>query len=61
MSERFENDNNPLRAGIVKRLVDYRWSSYPAYAYSRRHHLLLGIVVEFKGTDTLYCLCERAT
>ncbi len=29
--------NNPLRAGIVKRLIDYRWSSYPAYAYSRRH------------------------
>ena len=23
--------NNPLRAGIVKRLIDYRWSSYPAY------------------------------
>jgi len=29
--------NNPLRAGIVKRLIDYRWSSYPAYAYNRRH------------------------
>ncbi len=29
--------NNPLRAGIVKRLIDYRWSSYPAYAYHRRH------------------------
>ena len=28
--------NNPLRAGIVKRLIDYRWSSYPAYAYNRR-------------------------
>lgn len=28
---------NPLRAGIVKRLMDYRWSSYPAYAYDRRH------------------------
>jgi len=23
---------NPLRAGIVKRLLDYRWSSYQAYA-----------------------------
>ncbi len=23
---------NPLRAGIVERLVDYKWSSYPAYA-----------------------------
>jgi len=29
--------NNPLRAGMVKRLIDYRWSSYPAYAYNRRH------------------------
>jgi REP element-mobilizing transposase RayT len=26
---------NPLRAGIVKRLADYRWSSYLAYAYGR--------------------------
>ncbi|MDY6973082.1 MAG: transposase [Thermodesulfobacteriota bacterium] len=25
---------NPLRAGIVERLADYRWSSYKAYAYS---------------------------
>jgi REP element-mobilizing transposase RayT len=29
--------NNPLHAGIVKRLIDYRWSSYPAYAYNRSH------------------------
>ena len=34
--------NNPLRAGIVKRLIDYRWSSYPAYAYNRRHPKWLG-------------------
>lgn len=27
---------NPLRAGIVKRLIDYKWSSYPVYAYGRR-------------------------
>jgi putative transposase len=27
---------NPLRAGIVDRLADYRWSSYRAYAYKRR-------------------------
>lgn len=26
---------NPLRAGIVRRLVDYQWSSYVAYAYGR--------------------------
>ena len=24
---------NPLRAGMVQRLIDYPWSSYPAYAY----------------------------
>jgi REP element-mobilizing transposase RayT len=28
---------NPLRAGSVERLIEYRWSSYPAYAYKRRH------------------------
>jgi REP element-mobilizing transposase RayT len=27
---------NPLRAGIVKRLADFRWSSYLAYAYGRK-------------------------
>jgi putative transposase len=27
---------NPLRAGMVERLADYRWSSYPAYAYENR-------------------------
>ena len=27
---------NPLRARIVQRLIDYPWSSYPAYAYNRR-------------------------
>lgn len=26
---------NPVRAGLVERLADYRWSSYPAYAYGR--------------------------
>ena len=26
---------NPLRAGMVKKLSDYRWSSYPAYADKR--------------------------
>lgn len=28
---------NPLRAGLVKRLIDYPWSSYAAYAYERNH------------------------
>jgi putative transposase len=27
---------NPLRAGIVKRLAGYRWSSYNSYAYGRK-------------------------
>ena len=28
---------NPLRAGMVKRLADYKWSSYRAYAYGQSH------------------------
>lgn len=28
---------NPLRAKMVKRLLDYKWSSYPAYAYGKSH------------------------
>jgi REP element-mobilizing transposase RayT len=27
---------NPLRAGTVKRLADYNWSSYKVYAYGRK-------------------------
>jgi len=27
---------NPLRAGIVKRLYDYSWSSYKCYAYGKK-------------------------
>jgi REP element-mobilizing transposase RayT len=27
---------NPLRAGIIKRLADYHWSSYRAYAYGKK-------------------------
>jgi len=27
---------NPLRSGIVNRLVDYPWSSYKSYAYGRK-------------------------
>ena len=27
---------NPLRAGIVSRLIDYKWSSYPIYAYAKK-------------------------
>ena len=28
---------NPLRAGLVNRLADYRWSSYHTYAYKASH------------------------
>lgn len=28
---------NPLHAGIVKRLMDYKWSSFPVYAYRRKY------------------------
>ena len=28
---------NPLRAGMVKRIADYKWSSYRAYAYGKSH------------------------
>jgi len=34
---------NPLRAGIVDRLVDYRWSSYPVYAYGKNHPTWLNV------------------
>jgi REP element-mobilizing transposase RayT len=46
--------NNPLRAGMVKRLIDYRWSSYRAYAYDRRHAKWLNkdlILSQIHGTD----------
>jgi hypothetical protein len=35
---------NPLGAGIVKRLADYRWSSYLADAYGRQ--IRAGLVVD---------------
>lgn len=45
---------NPLRAGIVRRLVDYQWSSYKIYAYGKsspewlRADILLS---QFHGKD----------
>ena len=42
---------NPLRAGIVKRLSDYRWSSYHAYA-DKKHEtswLTRGLVLGMYG------------
>jgi REP element-mobilizing transposase RayT len=43
---------NPLRAGIVKRLADYRWSSYKVYAYGRKTPKWLStdlILSQFEG------------
>ncbi len=34
---------NPLRAGMVKQTADYKWSSYRAYAYGKRHQNWLKI------------------
>jgi hypothetical protein len=44
---------NPLRAGIVGRLLDYPWSSYPAYAYNRRcpHWLKTDVILSQIGTE----------
>jgi len=36
---------NPLRAKMIKRLVDYKWSSYPAYAYGKPHPKWLNLNV----------------
>ena len=48
---------NPLRAGLVKRLAAYRWSSYLAYAYGKRPppwlHLKL-ILSQLKNTADPY-------
>jgi len=43
---------NPLRAGIVKRLADYRWSSYRVYAYGHKTPKWLStdlILSQFEG------------
>ena len=45
---------NPLRANVVKRLADYRWSSYLAYAYGRNAPEWLStdlILMQFNGDD----------
>ncbi len=45
---------NPLRAGIVSRLIDYKWSSYPIYAYAKKGPDWLStqvILSYFKGSN----------
>jgi len=53
---------NPLRAGIVKRLADYRWSSYNTYAYGDKAPEWLvtkQIFSQFKGTDKYKAYREK--
>ena len=53
---------NPLRAGCVKRLIDYRWSSYPAYAYQRRYPEWLNtnlILSQFNAADKNHVYREK--
>jgi len=45
---------NPKRAGIVKRLTDYKWSSYPIYAYNKKKPEWLktkGILAQLSGDE----------
>jgi len=44
---------NPLRAGIVQRLADYRWSSYPVYAYRKTAPVWLktGLILSQYGAE----------
>jgi REP element-mobilizing transposase RayT/DNA-binding CsgD family transcriptional regulator len=45
---------NPVRAGIVERLIDYPWSSYPVYAYGKKSPEWLNtqvILSYFSGAD----------
>jgi len=55
---------NPLRAGIVKRLTGYRWSSYNSYAYDRKAPKWLStdlILDQFTSEkDRHRCYRERA-
>ena len=53
---------NPLRAGIVKRLADYRWSSYKAYANGDKAPEWLitkQIFSQFKGMDKYKAYREK--
>lgn len=45
---------NPLRAGKVLRLAEYRWSSYPVYAYAKTGPSWLNtraLLAQFSGPD----------
>lgn len=45
---------NPLRAGIVPRLAEYQWSSYPVYAYAKKGPSWLNtevVLAQVSGAD----------
>jgi putative transposase len=53
---------NPLRARMVKRLIEYRWSSYPAYAYGKKvpQWLKTDLILScFEGRDRHKAYRER--
>ena len=53
---------NPLRAGLVDRLADYRWSSYRSYAYKGSHIRWLNtdlILSQFNGKDSYKAYREK--
>ncbi|MHC4459371.1 MAG: transposase [Planctomycetota bacterium] len=51
---------NPLRSGMVKRVADYKWSSYRAYAYGKSHqnwlntHVILSQFTNVKDPHQAY-------
>jgi REP element-mobilizing transposase RayT len=54
---------NPLRAGIVQRLTDYKWSSYPVYAYGKKPPDWLStqsILSRFRAKDKHKAYREKA-
>ena len=53
---------NPLRAGLVNRLADYRWSSYRTYAYKASHTKWLNkdlILSQCHGEDSYKTYREK--
>jgi putative transposase len=53
---------NPLRAGLVNRLADYRWSSYRSYAYNASHASWLNkdlILSQFNGEESYKAYREK--
>jgi putative transposase len=54
---------NPIRAGIVERLADYRWSSYANYAYGKKGADWLNtelLLSQFSNVDDLHRAYRKA-